>query len=95
MQSSVPGKDKAQAHEFLEKFQKSVGAKTHAEAVVLTPSSVRSLEYNTCDARGLLNLSGSTAVCCYHAEGQSMDNVPQIKLRTNASTDHIRPTPVA
>ncbi len=33
MQSNVQGKDKMQAHEYLEKFQKSVRKKTHERKI--------------------------------------------------------------
>lgn len=70
MQSNVAGKEKTEAHEFLEQFQKSVGVGRNSPRTRTYRLLVRSMEYHTCNPTGFIDTCRGQTLCCYNPEGQ-------------------------
>lgn len=91
MQSNVARDQKNQAHEFLEKFQKSVRLAALVDGGVLTLRTGRSMASNDCSPATRRRTSRIEAFCCYNIEGKGMR---RDRKRTNCAGCELMQTDV-
>lgn len=80
MQSNLQGKEKVEAHEFLEKFQKSVSQPSKQRRIIADTKSDRGMDCNGCYIARQLDFGGGETVRGNHHEGKGQSHCRQRSL---------------